>query len=210
MLLSPAVQAFNPLLDRWQSMDGMQHLADAMLAYAREHEHFPARASLSAESKPLLSWRVHLLPFLGHSELYNQFQLDEPWDGPHNRKLIRLMPSEYQNPRRPCDFRTTYMVPVGVGTIFEGPQGLPQRDIHDGPSNTLMLVEADENHAVYWTQPVDFPYDEQNPWNGLGTLREAGFLGAGADSAVRFFVRSLDPYQLRAYFSRDGGESPFH
>jgi RNA polymerase sigma factor (sigma-70 family) len=33
---------------------------------------------------PLLSWRVVLLPFLDQAELYNQFKLDEPWDGPNN------------------------------------------------------------------------------------------------------------------------------
>ena len=94
--------------------------------------------------------------------------------------------------------------------MFEGPEGLPQLDIHDGPSNTLMLVEADEDHAVYWTQPDDLPYDDQNPWNGLGNLREAGFMGAHADGTVRFFVRSLDLYQLRAFFSRSGGETQLH
>ena len=29
---------------------------------------------------------------LGHESLYHQFHLDEPWDGPHNRKLIPPMP----------------------------------------------------------------------------------------------------------------------
>ncbi len=94
--------------------------------------------------------------------------------------------------------------------MFEGLEGIPQRDIQNGPGNTLMLVEADEDHAVYWTQPDDFSYDEQNPWNGLGKLREAGFLGARADGTVRFFVRSLDPYQLRAFFLLNGGETQLH
>jgi hypothetical protein len=210
MLLNPTIQAINPMMDCWQSMDGMQHLSRAMLAYADQHGRFPARASFSADQQPLLSWRVHLLPFLGHRSLFERFHLDEPWDSRHNRQLIRLMPAVYQNPRRPSDYRTTYMVPVGSATMFDGPEGLSQDAIRDGLGNTLMLVEADDDHAAFWTQPSDLRFDARNPWQGLGRLREAGFLGARADGTVRLFLRSLDQYQLRAIFTRNGGEVQLH
>jgi hypothetical protein len=29
------------------------------------------------DGKPLLSWRVAILPYIGHDELYRQFHLDE-------------------------------------------------------------------------------------------------------------------------------------
>src|SRR5688500_10207656 len=32
--------------------------------------------------KPLLSWRVAVLPYLEQDALYNQFKFDEAWDGP--------------------------------------------------------------------------------------------------------------------------------
>jgi hypothetical protein len=210
MLLSPTIQDINPLLDCWQSMDGMQRLSGAMLAYADQHRRYPARANFGADDQPLLSWRVHLLPFLGHQTLYEKFHLDEPWDSPHNRPLIRLMPAVYQNPRRPCDYRTTYMVPVGAATMFDGAAGVAQDAIRDGLGNTLMLVEADDDHAVYWTQPSDLQFDARNPWHGLGKLREAGFLGARANGTVSLFLRSLDQYQLRAFFTHNGGESQLH
>jgi len=39
--------------------------------------------------KPLLSWRVQLLPYLPELDtLYQQFDLDEPWDSPHNPQFI--------------------------------------------------------------------------------------------------------------------------
>jgi hypothetical protein len=191
-------------------MDGMQRLSNAMLAFADHHQRFPARASFGFDQQPLLSWRVHLLPFLGQQALYDRFHLDEPWDSPHNRTLIRQMPAVYQNPRRPCDYRTSYMVPVGPSTMFVGNEGLAQDAIHDGLGNTLMLVEADKDHAVYWTQPADLQFDPRNPWHGLGTLHDAGFLGARADGTVRLFLRSLDQYELRAFFTHSGGESQLH
>ena len=42
------------------------------------------------DGKPLLSWRVHLLPFLAQDPLYGRFKLDEPWDSEHNLKLLEL------------------------------------------------------------------------------------------------------------------------
>jgi hypothetical protein len=120
------------------------------------------------------------------------------------------MPAVYQNPSRPFDFRTTYTVPVGAGTMFEGSTGLPRQAVRDGLANTLMLVEADDEHAVIWTQPDDLPYDRQNPWNGLGKVRESGFLGVQADGSLRFYGRALGPYKLRAFFSHNGGETQLH
>src|SRR5438105_14396240 len=43
--------------------------------------------------KPLLSWRVALLPFLEHEALFKEFRLDEPWDGPNNKKLLDKLPA---------------------------------------------------------------------------------------------------------------------
>ena len=59
---------------------------------------FPARANFDKQGKPLLSWRVHILPYLEENPLYQQFHLDEPWDSEHNRKLIPMMPAFYRNP----------------------------------------------------------------------------------------------------------------
>ena len=47
------------------------------------------------KGKPLLSWRVRLLPYMEQQELYNQFKLDEPWDSENNKKLIAKMPKIY-------------------------------------------------------------------------------------------------------------------
>ena len=42
-----------------------------------------------------LSWRVHLLPYLGEEELYRRFRHAEPWFSDHNSKLIERMPAVY-------------------------------------------------------------------------------------------------------------------
>ena len=78
-----------------RSKDNLMHIAIAMHGYDGENKHFPLPASTSPQGKPLLSWRVRILPFLGQDALYRQFHLDEPWDSPHNRTLIDKMPAVY-------------------------------------------------------------------------------------------------------------------
>ncbi len=66
----------------------LRQLAIAALNYESSYQKFPAQANYSDDGKPLLSWRVHLLPFMEQDSLYRQFKLDEPWDSPHNIKLL--------------------------------------------------------------------------------------------------------------------------
>jgi len=67
------------------------------------HEHhsvyreFPPAALVRNDGQPLLSWRVLLLPRLGQTNLFNEFKLGEPWDSPHNKKLLVKMPQVYQS-----------------------------------------------------------------------------------------------------------------
>jgi hypothetical protein len=61
----------------------------AMHNYHAAYNRLPGPAIMSADGKPLLSWRVALLPFLEEQALYEQFRLDEPWDSEHNLPLIK-------------------------------------------------------------------------------------------------------------------------
>ena len=60
--------------------------------YHDEHGAFPPARLLAKDGKPLLSWRVLLLPYLKEEKLFREFKLTEPWDGPHNSKLLTKMP----------------------------------------------------------------------------------------------------------------------
>ena len=151
---------------------------------------------------------MHLLPFLDQGQLYRQFKLDEPWDSPHNKKLIEHMPVVFKNPNLSLpDFKTNYLVPIGKGTIFEGTKEIGMSRITDGTSNTVMVVEANADQAVIWTKPDDLAYDPANPLRGLGGLRPGGFQVGFADGSVHFISSSVDLTTLRALFTYAGGES---
>jgi hypothetical protein len=191
------------------SMNQLKQLALAMHVYHDLHNAFPAQASYSADGKPLLSWRVHLLPMLEQTDLYNQFHLNEPWDSAHNRELIAKMPAIFRSPGlgRKEPGLTSYVVPVGPATAFPGREAKSVKEITDGTSNTIMIVEAVDSQAVIWTKPDDLAFDPQQPDKGLGGPVPGGFLAAFCDGSVQFLKLPEDPQNLRALFTRNGGEA---
>lgn len=197
-LLLPAVQSAREAARRSQSICHLKQLGLALHNYHDVYTHFPARASFDSQGKPLLSWRVHLLPFLEERALYKEFHLDEPWDSPHNRKLIPRMPRVYQNPSAPAKpGMAHYVALVGKGTLFEGDKGRSMAKVTDGLSNTVMLVEVNPDRAVIWTKPDDLAFDPDKPLAGLGKAHPGGFLVLLGDGSVRFISERVDPEVFR-------------
>ena len=80
----------------------------------------PPAWSPKREGKPQLSWRVAILPFIEQQALYQQFKHDEPWDSPHNMKLIEQMPPVYEIPGvKAKPGMTHYQVFTGPHAMFE-------------------------------------------------------------------------------------------
>ena len=168
---------------------------------------FPPATIRSKDGKPLLSWRVAALPYLEQNDLYNRFHLDEPWDSPHNKALLKEMPEVYA-PVLPTDeprVSTYYQVFTGPGALFENEKGIGFNDIKDGTSNTLLVVEA--GTPVPWTKPEDIEFDKKKPLPKLGRQFDDGFYGALADGSVRFFGKNTtDKNFLRPLITCNGGE----
>jgi hypothetical protein len=132
--------------------------------------------------------------------LYQSFHLDEPWDSEHNRKLIERMPQAYADPGNPAlvaAHKTRYLLPTGPAALFQGGKGPTMREITDGTSRTLMLVEVQPDRAVIWTKPDDLEIDPKNPLAGL----KGGFQAAFADASVRFIGDKTDAETLRRLFN---------
>jgi hypothetical protein len=202
-LLLPAVQQAREAARRSQSKNNLKQIGLAMHNYHDTYNHFPPAASRDAKGEPLLSWRVHILPYLDQMNLYKQFRLDEPWDSPHNRPLIEKMPLAYSNPNLNTPGKTTYLLLTGKGA-FGGKAGKRMSDFTQGLSNTLMAVEADADRAVIWTKPEDLDFDPETPFAGLGHLRAGGFHALFVDGSVRFLANELDPASLRSFATGKG------
>ena len=185
----------------------VRQISMSLMCYESAHGAFPARASFDKTGKPLLSWRVHMLPYLDQQALYKEFHLDEPWDSPHNRKLIPRVPEIFQKPGGSVQpGRTIYLAVCGKGLMFEGSKERKIAEITDGAANTIMLLEANDDRAVVWTQPEDWQYDPEHPLAGLGAAHPAGFWVACADGEVRFIPRDVDPQFFEAMLTIASGE----
>lgn len=201
-LLLPAVQAARAAAQRNASMNNMKMIALAMLNHADSRRAFPAAGGGS--SSPL-SWRVHLLPFLGEVSLYRQFHLDEPWDSPHNRSLIARMPDVYKSPDVDLpEGHTNYLGVAGDGAAFGNRDiGATNRDLLGGGRRKVLFVEADPDQAVPWTKPQDWQYTSDGPLDGVGGIRPNGFLAVFADGSVEMVWSDTDRKTLDAALSGD-------
>src|SRR5262245_3545388 len=138
----------------------------AMHNYAGTHGRLPPAVVYGKDGQPLYSWRVLLLPYIEQGELFKQFHLDEPWDSPHNSRLLERMPGSYAQPSGKKSlvppYHTVCHVFVGKGTAFEEGRGVKiQEDFPDSTSNTILVIEA--GTPVPWTKPEDLVYDPDGP-----------------------------------------------
>lgn len=110
-----------------------------------------------AQQPATLSWRVHLLPYIGEQQLYARFRLDEPWDSQHNQSLLAEMPMLYRGLYDKPDATVTRLMSLDTEDGFASGGRLRQlADVTDPHSDTLSLIIAGTKLAVPWTSPRDF------------------------------------------------------
>ncbi len=198
---------------REQCAGQLKRLGRALLGYQDAHGQFPAPAVAGRKGAPGLSWRVAILPQLGYGSLYARFHLDEPWDSPHNLALLKEMPPEFSCPSGPGRRagKTGYLVVVGpdsdaysVNTAFEPGRGVDVREIIDGTSVTLLVLETDS--LVPWTKPDDFQWAQGGPPPRLRSPHAGGTHVLMADGSTRFLKSSFDPNILLAILTINGSE----
>jgi RNA polymerase sigma factor (sigma-70 family) len=193
---------------RAQSANHLKQIGLAMHNFHDANKAFPAHAIYDKDGKkPLLSWRVAILPYIEQSELYKEFKLDEPWDSEHNKKLIKKMPAIYEIPLpgKKKEGHTHYQVFTGPDTIFDGPNKMKVVGITDGTSNTILAVEA--KNAVEWTRPDDLTLPkDKDKLPAVGGHFSNGFHVLIADGSVRLVSPKVSPEAFRAAITPAGGE----
>ncbi len=187
-----------------QSANHLREIAIALHDYEADHQCFPPVALTNAQGQMLLSWRVALLPYLGHQQLYDQFKLDEFWDSPHNRRLLEKMPEVYKRPGADAQPGMTFFRGfTGKGTMWEANVKLGFFSILDGSSNTVLIAEAAD--AVPWTSPQELPYLPNSPPPRLGGHSRNGFLLLFCDGHVHRADYTMDEQLLRRCILRADG-----
>ena len=205
----PVVDADAPADAAAKSKNRLRQIMIAMHTHHSQFRSFPppSNAKHDSSGKPLLSWRVYLLPYVGQHPLYQSFHLDEPWDSAHNRELLDKMPDVYRSRGIAPDGNRSGFVIFQDPKMYQiGKSGTDIRRFRDGTSNTLLVVEAGADVAVPWTRPDDIHFDSSQPLAALGELPNDGFWGAFADGAVRKIKPDIKPEVFRALLTPSGGE----
>lgn len=214
-LLLPAVQAAREAARRNSSMNNMKQLMLSLHNFHDVKKGFPAYANVDADGKPLLSWRVHILPYLEQQALYQQFHLDEPWDSDHNKQLIAKMPELFLDPSSGlvvADGKTSYLGVKGEHYFFDGSgpdgsgRGRHMKMMTDGTSNSIAIVQVDDDAAVTWTKPADWEPDAENLMKPFDGPHPGGFIAGFCDGSVSFISNAIDPTVFKALLTIDGEE----
>jgi hypothetical protein len=226
-LLLPAVQSVRGAANRMKSANNMKQIVLAAHNYNDTLNELPGN-SYGPDGKPLLSWRVHILPYIEQDALYKQFKLDEPWDSANNIKLLNQMPMIYRNPNEQAvTTKTYYRGFSSPGAVFEnkpgtrpvlnkqkmnqGPPGLFQpfnlASIKDLPGETILIIEAGD--PVEWTKPDDLDASPGKPFPPLGGMKlqgnriQVGML----DGQIKMLRNDLPETTWRALATHSGGEA---
>jgi RNA polymerase sigma factor (sigma-70 family) len=187
-----------------RSILNLKQIGLAVHNYHSVFNHLPNNI-LGADKKPLLSWRVQLLPYLEHNDLYREFKLDEPWDSEHNLKLLRKIPDVYRTGTEARGSHGTYYQGLaGADTVFPPGQQLSLADITDGTANTILAVEG--GTPVPWTKPVDIPYAADKPLPKLGGVFKDVIHTVLVDGSVFAMKRDCDENLLRLAITRNDNQ----
>jgi hypothetical protein len=167
-----------------QTRNNLKQLVLALYNYYDVNKHFPPAVVMGPDGKTPHSWRVEILPFLDQNKLFQQYKMDEPWDSPSNKKLLERIPEPLRSPYDdPKSTNAGYFALVGPGTAFESKTGMLIREISDGTSNTIMLVES--KRKTPWTKPSDIRFDPKKAVPKLGGYVEGEFTAGMCDGTVR-------------------------
>ena len=174
----------------------------------------PAAKRRGEDGKPGLSWRVHILPYFGAEgqELWQRFHLDEPWDSPHNKTLLAELPDIYDPKGRYSKTPmlkpgyTTYVAPVGEGTVFGQTKPTRFSQVRDGSSKTMVLLEVTPEKAVPWTAPQDYEFDTIDPASDIAWGRDDITLGGFCDGHIEQLKREIPKETWLRLFQMDDGK----
>jgi len=138
---------------RWlHCQNNMRQCLVAMHNYESANGHFPPAWTVDEQGNKTHCWRVLILPFIDEQALYDQYDFNEPWDGPNNSKLANQMPQVYQCPSAPnSKNETPYKLVSDPAAFFDGDSRRGLKDVVEDASSMIVMVE--DSNVVNWMKP---------------------------------------------------------
>lgn len=226
-LALPAVSTAREALKRSQCINNIKQIMLAMHNYHDTNRGFPPAYTVDKNGRPLHSWRVLILPFVEQNVIFAQVYLNEPYDSPRNLAAFNNPVSEGVKVAHSPDFffcpsdamnrtETNYAMVLGSRTISDGPNSVRLREITDGASNTIAVVET-RGTGIRWYEPRDLrvgnmSFTINDPKQAGIASRHPGGANVGlVDGNVRLLGGDTSPKTVEAMTTINGGEkqTPF-
>ncbi len=180
----------------------LKQICLALFTYESKHGRFPPAATIDDNGRPLMSWRIAILPYMERDSLYGRYDPKQPWNSPKNLDIVKPMPRVFRCPSdsSAADGETSYVMITGQNTVggVPGSPGTRTADVTDGLSKTILVIEV-YGLKIPWTEPRDITLDEL-----VSRLQSGGQIGhvasfnvALADGTVRGLPTKIDAETLR-------------
>ncbi len=229
-LLLPAVQQAREAARRTQSKNNLKMMALAMHNYHDTFNHFPQGTVENEDLEPeeRLSWGYSVLPYMEQANLYNQMDKTKGWADEANAEAVGTKLAFYQNPsqggQRANPSSGDYVAMAGIGEdaallekddpkagIFGFNRVTGLRDISDGTSNTIMIIDSSEpNESMLAGGRATVRGFSQSPYlngpDGIGSPHVGIVQAALADGSVRAISINIDETVLEGLATMAGGE----
>src|SRR3972149_1757484 len=139
----------------------LQFLGTGLSTYINENGHLPPAFIADDNGTPMHSWRVLLLPEFGLNSLYARYNFNEPWNGPHNKKLIAEMPEYTYDCKyiRHQKGKTNYVAVIGPDTVWNGSKEFFKKETGGKWRRTIWILELNDSD-IDWTEPRDLTIEE--------------------------------------------------
>ena len=157
--------------------NNLRQVAFALQCYHETYNgQFPPAYSIDKSGKPLLSWRVLILPWLYDesevtlTKIYHSYNKSERWDGPTNNAISAAQFTEFACPGdreryQPGSAQTNYLAVVGPDSAWAGEKPRSDAEFHGAATSTIMLVEA-AGTGIHWAEPRDLRVDALSAADG--------------------------------------------
>ncbi len=204
-----------------QCLNNMRNVGVGIQSYLTNER---GQMPVTSPGDPPHSWRVHLVPYMEPSLLYERYQFELPWDDPGNEEFRKQGVSYYGCPSLPVDsspdgfYFTTQAAITGTDAMWGRTKSLSINEVAlaDGLTQTLILVEAARQN-IFWTEPRDVDLDTMTI--GVQTRKSKGnsktlissyHTGIAnvmfADGSGRQLSDGIDPVVLKKLCTATGGE----
>jgi Protein of unknown function (DUF1559) len=193
-----------------QSTNNLKQIALGAHSYHDANKHLPAGGTFDADGRGMHSWQTMLLPYVDQGLLFQQINLNQPWNAPQNAWQMRERVYCYNSALIEQREEGGYSLSHYSGNVFVlGPTPISMRDITDGTSTTMMMGEVAHKFKP-WGRPDNWRDPSlglnQSP-DGFGSLNpKKVVLFAMADGTVRQIREDVSHEILKALSTPRGGE----